>query len=234
MDDLKHNYYQHLKKLNPVLESTYIAARKYYEAEILSLLPQDREALILDVGCGFGHLLRFLLENGYHNCGGIELDHQLYLECCNHVGEQVAFVENDSIENFLKDRINCFKVILATDVIEHFTFDQALSLIILMRNALTTGGRVIFRTPNMANLFASYSRYMDVTHQIGFTEQSLAQLLNQGGFYEAQLHCPDWRRHPLRLKIRLSAQIHRWLFYLQDRSPALCFDKNIIMWATKQ
>ena len=36
----------------------------------------------------------------------------------------------------------------------------------------------------MANLFASYSHHIDITHVTGYTEYSLMQVLDQAGFHE--------------------------------------------------
>jgi len=233
LEDLKQNYYVHLKKLNPNIESTYHSSIHYYNAEILPLMPSDKGARILDLGCGFGHLIRFLLENGFENTGGLELDRRLYEECQTHIGNRAAFIENESAQNYLNDHKDTFDVIIATDVIEHFSLEDAIGLLMRIRNSLKLDGRVILRTPNMANIFGGYSRYMDLTHQIGFTEHSLSQLMVQAGFENTQLHLPDWHRHPKSLKFKWSTWIQRWLFSLQDRSVARCFDKNIIMWAVK-
>ena len=52
MLEFKHKYYSHLKALNPNLESSYQSAQYYYKAEIQPLLPKEKCARILDVGCG--------------------------------------------------------------------------------------------------------------------------------------------------------------------------------------
>lgn len=231
MSEFKNNYFAHFKAINPDMENAYRSARHYYAAEILPLLPADRQVRILDVGCGFGHLLRYLVTNGYENSGGVELDPRLFDECYSYIGSRAAFIKNKSALDFLEQNASSFDVIIATDVIEHFTLEEALDFSTAIRKSLNSGGRAIVRTPNMANIFGGYSRYMDTTHQVGFTEQSLAQMLLQAGFTDPCLHIPDWKDHPKRAKFMWSKTIQRWLFDLQDRSPARCFDKNLVMWA---
>ncbi len=233
MSEFKENYYTHLKSLNPDLEGTYQAAQHYYLAEILPLLPTDKTAKILDAGCGFGHLIRFIAENGFLNVGGVECDERLYEECCRYLGKKAAFLINDDARFYLRSELQSFDMIICTDVIEHFSRDEGLAFTRELLNALKPGGRLIFRTPNMANLFGAYSRYMDLTHQMGFTEQSLSQLLHQAGFSIIQLHLPDWSDHQKARIFKWSTKLQRWIFRLQDRSMPTCFDKNIVMWATK-
>ena len=49
------------------------------------------------------------------------------------------------------------------------------------RKALKPEGRIIIRTPNMANLLGGYSLHMDITHCHGYTEWSLIHLLDECG-----------------------------------------------------
>ena len=50
-----------------------------------------------------------------------------------------------------------------------------------MHAALRAGGAVLIDVPNMDWLFAGHERYMDFTHELGFTQESLSQLL--GGVF---------------------------------------------------
>jgi len=84
----------------------------------------------------------------------------------------------------------------------------------------------------MANFFGVFSRYIDLTHQIGFTEFSLTHLLREAGFSDVGVHAPAWPSdHPLGAKLLESRRIHDQLFSLQDRSTPKSFDKNLVMWA---
>jgi len=227
------NYYSHLSTLNPNIENSYQSSKNYYCVEILPLLSGDKNARILDAGCGFGHLIRFLTDNGYNNTGGVEFDAKLYQHCCEYIGSKAIFIVNNDVRDYFKIEKQSFDAIISTDVIEHFKIEDALSLCKDYFKALCPGGRLILRTPNMANLFGTYSRYMDLTHLNAYTEHSLAQLLRQAGFSDPQLHLPNWNKHPLARKFKLSMMLQRLIFKLQDRSMPLCFDKNIIMWAVK-
>ena len=232
----KDNYYEHFKKMNPAgaHDETYSASLFYYKAELTALLPPDKMASILDVGAGFGHLMRFFLDNGYSKVGGVEIDRRLFEDCKAYIGDRADFlVQGDAIP-FLLESNSSFDFISAYDIIEHFTMEEAIRLSQAIHEALRPGGVAVFRTPNMANVLGIYSRYIDITHQTGFTEFSLSQLLFQAGFSHVELKLPNWDpMHPLTPKLKESEAFHRQLFSLQDRATPKCFEKNIVVLARK-
>jgi SAM-dependent methyltransferase len=73
-------------------------------------------------------------------------------------------------------------VVVAFDLIEHFTKDELLPLVDEVRRALKPGGRWIIHTPNAESPFFGRIRYGDITHEQAFTSTSLAQLLLASGF----------------------------------------------------
>lgn len=233
--EAKASYHAHLAAMNPgqTNEGTYRASAAYYKAEILPLLPTDKSAAVLDVGSGFGHLVRFVIEQGFEQVGGVELDPGLHNASVQYIGNRAAFLALGDGMSYLAAHPAEYDLIIATDVIEHFTLDEAAQLAAHVRRALKPGGRAIFRTPSMANIFGLYSRYMDLTHQTGFTGHSLVQLLRIAGFSSAVVHVPSWAAsgHYHAMKFRISNWIQRKLFLLQDRVPPSSFDKNIVVWA---
>jgi 2-polyprenyl-3-methyl-5-hydroxy-6-metoxy-1,4-benzoquinol methylase len=236
MKDLKEGYFDHLKAMNPAgaHEATYQACLFYYRGELEPLLPVSRQARCLDIGCGFGHLPRFLLERGFQRVGGVEIDARLHAEARAYLGNRMEFLHHGDAIPFLESQEGAFDFVTLFDVIEHFTLDDGVALARRILKALKPGGRVVMRTPNMANIFGCYSRHMDLTHQIGFTEQSLAQMLRLAGYSEVGVHVPQWDpAHPLTPGLIESANFHRKLFGLQDRSTPRSFEKNIVVHARR-
>jgi 2-polyprenyl-3-methyl-5-hydroxy-6-metoxy-1,4-benzoquinol methylase len=230
-------YAAHYTALNGgVRDGVYEAAAFYYRAELAALLPerpQAHAARALDVGCGYGLLLRFLHDSGFGGVDGIELDAALHASA----QEFTATLEHWSGKIWQGDALallptlaSRYDLVTAYDILEHFDLDGARELAARVRGALAPHGRAVFRTPNMANVLGIYSRCMDLTHQVGFTEQSLTQLLQLAGF--ARVELVDVRYppgHPLTEKLARSRTFHRELFELQDRSMPRCFDKNLVM-----
>jgi 2-polyprenyl-3-methyl-5-hydroxy-6-metoxy-1,4-benzoquinol methylase/glycosyltransferase involved in cell wall biosynthesis len=230
------DYMEHLQLLNPggTTENTYLASAAYYEVELKPLLPSDRTSPILDVGCGFGHLARYLLERGYLNVGAIDSSAELIEQVRRYLRDSPKFLQHAEAVQFLKSNPDRFSLITIFDVIEHIPFPEVHTFMRLVFSALKPQGRVVLRTPNMANVLGVYSRYMDLTHYHAFTEFSLFQLLRQVGFKDPSLHVPNpegtWRK---RFYLKLSRWLHHQFFKWQGRVVPRCFDKNVVVWADK-
>jgi 2-polyprenyl-3-methyl-5-hydroxy-6-metoxy-1,4-benzoquinol methylase/glycosyltransferase involved in cell wall biosynthesis len=231
------DYANHLKRLNPgqVSESAYLAAVPYYETELKPLLPLDRESHVVDIGTGFGHLPRYLLENGFLHVGAVDSSAELIRQVRDYLGKGTEFLIHQGALEFLLEKPGCFDLITCFDLIEHIPPEHHREMIGAIYRALRPAGRIILRTPNMANIFGIYSRYMDLTHVHGFTEFSLFQLLGEGGFVHPQVHIPRLfgTRKDL-LKKKILRRIHRSLYQWQDRVAPRSFDKNVIVWADKE
>ena len=93
---------------------------------------------------------------------------------------------------YLADRDSVYDLITLNDVLEHIPTTEVMGLLKALRSALRPGGTLVIRVPNIANLFASYSRYLDITHVAGFTEYSLMQVFDKAEFVEHQMVFPIW------------------------------------------
>lgn len=73
----------HFQYIHPDVKKEFALYYRYFKKNYNSLLPMDKEAKILDVGCGIGHFLNFLKEEGYGNTLGIDISK----ECVNFVNK---------------------------------------------------------------------------------------------------------------------------------------------------
>ncbi|MBI2035467.1 MAG: class I SAM-dependent methyltransferase [Candidatus Liptonbacteria bacterium] len=158
---------ENIKKQFPVWNS-------YYSR----FLPIDKNASILDLGCGNGELLFWLKLIGFYNARGIDQDLRL-IEEAKKLDVKVC---KDDIKSFLSDKSQKFDCIIARDVIEHFTKDEIFEVLDLIYGALRQGGVLIIQTPNAESPFGARYRYYDFTHCIGFTSSSLRHVLGATGF----------------------------------------------------
>ncbi len=227
-DALHATYHDHLGSVSGADEQTYRAASAYYRAELAAVLPQARDARIAEVGCGFGHLLRFLADRGYSDLTACDLDPQLAAATARRLATR-AKVAHREARAFLLDHPGEFDLVLAFDLLEHFDLEGAYAFAAAAKGALKPGGIAVFRTPNMANVLGGYSRFMDLTHRIGFTEQSAGQLLRAAGFVDLTVIHPQHEPGPLRDAQLQNQKLHEQLFAQQDRSRPTCFDKNLVI-----
>lgn len=155
-----------------------------YDRVYSKLLPLNKEAKILDVGCGAGFFLHYLKQKGYTNYYGIDIS----LECAEFVKNNVTErVEIADVFDFLKMKSNQFDVIIGNDVIEHIPKDKTLRFLNLVYSSLKLNGRCILKTGNMSAPFPVELRYIDFTHETGFTEISLAQIFKIANFVNVRV-----------------------------------------------
>jgi 2-polyprenyl-3-methyl-5-hydroxy-6-metoxy-1,4-benzoquinol methylase len=147
--------------------------------------PPDRNASVLDLGCGHGAIMHAAREQGYRNLRGVDgsveqvaAAKQLGIEGVEH-GDVLSTLEQ------CKDA--SLDVVVAFDVLEHFTKDELLPFIDQVHRVLKPGGRFIIHVPNGESLFGSRMFFWDLTHELAFTRQSLSQLMLSSGY--AQVEC---------------------------------------------
>jgi len=168
------------------------------------LIPKDKGARILDVGCGTGHFLHYLKRQGYEKIEGVEQSPE-QADLCERSGLSVTRTED--LFALLGERASTYDFIVLNDVLEHFTKDEAIVVLGLLKGALVPGGRLVLRVPNMSCIYGLHGRYIDFTHEIGFTEFSMTQVLSAVGFKDIAIRD---NRTPFGLK---PLRLCRWILY---------------------
>lgn len=178
------------------------ANQESYEDIFRDLLPLDKSAKVLEIGCGAGQLLYYLKTIGYTNIQGIDMGKEQtnFLKKMGIEGHLIA-----SIPDFLKDKKELYDFIIMNQVIEHFTKSELWNNLRAIRDSLKDDGSFVFVTPNMACLSGLFQRYIDLTHEIGFTERTAYQVMRIAGFKNTVI-----RGDNLKLKLR-PKRIMWWL-----------------------
>lgn len=166
------------------IKNFYLNSIRYYEKELFPFLPKDKGIRILDVGCGIGAALNSLAINGYNNFYGIDSSIEQVEICKKYITDKVLKID---LFDFFVTNSELFDVIILFDIIEHIEKDKIIPMIEMIFNKLNPAGCVIVRTPNMGSFLANYSRYIDFTHTIGFTPESLRQVFSEFDFREVNL-----------------------------------------------
>lgn len=215
-DQYAENHFWKLNEKSAVKENS-----KYYDRTYNYLIPQDPSLKILDIGCGGGHFLHYLLRRGFRNITGIDLAPGLVKFVKDNIHPNVFHAEALS---FLKKKKQSYDLLVANDFIEHLPKDLILEFLSRCQHALKKNGRLIIKTPNMANLFAGRHRYVDFTHEVGFTEHSISEVCLAARFSKAELY-PEFFPNKEPLPFRLI----RKLYALLGEEPPRILTTNLIV-----
>ncbi len=156
----------------------------YYDKYLRRYLKLSDDIKILELGCGIGGLLYFLKKSGYENFLGVDISVEQLSICQKYVTTKVV---NEDVLSFLKNHDRKYDLIVLLDLIEHLGKDKINQFIELLYKTLNVNGRILLRTPNMGSLFGLRSRYIDFTHEVGFTEESIKQVFRQMAFSNVEV-----------------------------------------------
>lgn len=159
----------------------HLAPRAPYLREVVSrYFPANKSAEILDLGCGHGALLHFAHKAGYLAARGIDVSVE-QVETAARLG--IPGVEQGDLMATLGSlSAESVDLVVAFDVIEHFTKDELVDFIDAVYRVLKPGGAWLIHTPNAGSPFVGAVRYGDITHEQAFTRTSIEQVLRASGF----------------------------------------------------
>lgn len=211
---------------------------KQLNRDVAPFLPPTKTAKILDIGCGYGNLLLWLKERGYNNVAGVDISPE-QVEVAHSLGLNEVVCGN--VFEFLENNEGKFDTVVGMDIIEHFTKNELLKLLHLIKKSLKKGGNVIFRTPNMDSPMGTYYAFGDYTHEILLNTPSAYQIMKVAQFSDVQvlssiklssnfikrtLQKVMWWKIVLFIKI---------IFFATDRtSKGLIFTPNLIITGKKK
>jgi 2-polyprenyl-3-methyl-5-hydroxy-6-metoxy-1,4-benzoquinol methylase len=209
----------------------------FFRGNYLRHMPADKAAPILEIGCGLGQFLAFCRAHKYTDVTGIDLSSDNIAFCLER-GLHVQLA--DGLE-FLTATERFFGMIVMNDVIEHVPKPQIIPFLQRVHDRLLPGGALILKTINAANpILGAHGRYADFTHETGWTEESMRQVLEQVGFDPVDILPSNlyvFHGNPLNLAALGMAKLLEWLFLfyfrLHGRNTTHVFTKNLIAVARK-
>lgn len=152
----------------------------YLKALIRDHFPSDRDAKIIDLGCGHGTLVHFARQAGYRNAIGVDTSEE-QIRAAENLGIE-GVTQGDVLEVVRNAPDFSYDAIIAFDLIEHLTKSELLDFSCEVRRALKPTGRFIIHAPNAGSPFFGTVRYGDYTHEQAFTSRSISQILLTCGF----------------------------------------------------
>jgi 2-polyprenyl-3-methyl-5-hydroxy-6-metoxy-1,4-benzoquinol methylase len=179
------NYYTtHNKNLYGVNSVAKIEANfPLWKRHFAKFLPANKDAALLDIGCGDGSFVYWLQTMGYKNAVGIDLSQEQIA-----VGTELGISNLSCIDlrDFLKASPVKYDFIIARDVIEHFTKNEVFEILMLINEHLKIGGKFVMQVPNGEGLYYTSIFYGDYTHEMAYTGRSVSQIALNTGYKASQ------------------------------------------------
>lgn len=169
-----------------------------FSSYLAGWLPGDRDARMLDLGCGDGKLLHLLKTLGYGRTRGVDIS----TEQVNLARQVTSDIVQQDVLEFLRTNQEKYEVVFAFDIIEHLSKDEVFEFLDGCADSLTDGGWIILSTPNAASPMFGYSRYGDFTHEVCFSPSCLRQTLLLFGFRRVEFREVKPYSHGIRSAIR--------------------------------
>jgi len=168
--------YSHRNDVTP--ESVQRSALAY-RRQLGRYLPKDRDEPLLEIGCGVGGFLLCCRQLGYSQVYGIDTSPEQVARCRDMGFENVEVA--DAL-GYLQRTEHQFGAIVLIDVLEHLPRQHILPMLGAAHQKLRVERHFVVRVPNLSNPLNLRTRYVDFTHESGFSQESIAQVLRIAGF----------------------------------------------------
>ena len=158
-------------------------------SEYAPLLPNRKDAAILDIGFGGGWFIAACVKLGYTNISGADfgIANKAHILDWAKGAIQLHEIESD-IGDFLSPRPGEYDFIHMSHVIEHIPKYSLLWVVDAIFRALKKDGVLLLRTPNMEGPTPNSSLYVTLAHEYGFAGSNLKSLLDICGFDDITFH----------------------------------------------
>ena len=210
----------------------------YLKYLIKSFVSNDKNIKVLDLACGYGAFLFLLKEAGYNNLQGVDVSSE-QIEAAKKLGLSCVFVK-DILETLKSYADSSIDLLVAMDILEHCTKEEALQIVDEMFRVLDGKGRVIIHVPNGEAIFSGSVYFSDLTHETNYTRRSVTQLMKMAGFKTIRLYEDTPIVHGIKSAIRfLLWKFFRSFFCLiymsetGDHGKELILTQNILAIVSK-
>lgn len=170
----------------------------YLENQILNRINLPKEAKILEIGCGWGGLLKALRDEGYEDIRGCDLSSQ-QIDFAKRKGGLNNVKVSDAV-TYLTEQKTKFDIIFMIDVLEHLELDESIKVIKIVKEKLVEGGSLVIQVPNGLS-FVQVCFFSDITHKRAYTPVSMKQILKLCGFEKFNHYEPVNKVKGWKLKI---------------------------------
>jgi len=122
----------------------------------------NKNAGILDAGCGTGGLMKILHENGYENVKGFDLSPEA-IRYCKSLSLDVQQMDISKMD---ADKFGAFEVIISNDILCYFKFEESEKIIHQLLSILKPNGKLILNLPALGHFSGIHDRAVGIVHRI--------------------------------------------------------------------
>lgn len=158
---------------------------KQFEKNYKKYFPENCDAKLLDIGVGRGEMLTMMRDWNYPNYLGIDIS-PATISFCKSIGLNALLIASSF--DYLNNNTEQYDVITMLDVLEHIKKQEVIPYLKALKASLSKNGILIIQVPNLQASDGYLHRYNDITHESGFIEHSLAQVLLTAGFKKFEFH----------------------------------------------
>ena len=154
-----------------------------------SVLPTNKDAQVLDIGCGFGLMLLALKKKGYKRLSGVDISEDA-VRYCAQLGLNAKKIDN--LIDFCASADKRHDFIIMSHVLEHLEKSTIIeTLEYIKKNLMNPEACLVVMVPNAQSNTGCYWAYEDFTHNTLFTAGSLFFVLKSAGFESVAFLDPD-------------------------------------------
>lgn len=158
-----------------LLKKKSYEAKRRYITDFKDII--KKESSVLEVGSGWGTLLKVLQDHFHCSVEGIEISKLAAGVAKKYYGLSVI---EEPFEQFLEHAKKQYDVVIMRHVFEHFLEPQA--ILEKMGPLLKTNGSLVIVVPNLAAPDEALDRFFRIEHCSYFTPRTLTAMLGKHGF----------------------------------------------------
>ena len=148
---------------------------EYYTGEMRGIELEGKD--ILEIGFGSGSFLAWAKDAGA-SIKGTEISDRSHAEA-KRTGVELLTAD---FENIASKHKECFDIIVAFDVFEHFTMDEIVIRAKAAETMLRPGGYLVLRFPNGQSPFGLAPQNGDITHKEALSKEKIEQACSETSF----------------------------------------------------
>ena len=150
---------------------------RQFDKEFLAFTQANQSLSVLDIGCGSGQFLRYLLHRGFNFVTGVDYDENLR-DALVDLEEAGYTIELTDAETYVDRNLGSlfFDRIVLFDILEHIDLNDCVRLLRKLHGMLSEGGKILIRVPNMTSPWGLRLQFGSFDHVTLFSPGRLHEL----------------------------------------------------------